>query len=108
MVRWSDARRVWEPVFVTRVELDAEMGDRAANYMWATECYRLEVKESGAWGMAPFTKAEAFAAWANRSYSWADCQRYWDELPWSGMEPRKIDDTSRDQLRARLQELVTV
>ena len=95
-------------MFVTRVELDAEMGDRAANNVWKRSCYHLAVKESGPWMMAPFTKAEASAAWANRSYSWDDCQRYWDELPLPGMQPRKICIISRNQLRARLQELVTV
>ena len=108
MVRWSDAFRVWEPAFVTRAELDAKMGDRAANHVWATERYSFAVKASGRWGMAPFTQAEAFAAWFNRRFSWDYCQRFWDELPFTGMDPRKIDDASRDQLKQRLKELVTV
>ena len=107
MVRWSDGLGMWKPVFVTKAELDVKMGDRAANYVWATECYHLAAKESGCWGMAPFTKAEAFAAWANRVYSWASGQRYWDQLPRSAIEPRNVDDTSRARLKARLQELVT-
>lgn len=35
---WSHESGVWEHVFVTRVELDADMGEADANMMWVQGC----------------------------------------------------------------------
>ena len=104
-VSWSNVCHEWEPVFVTRAELHEKLGGSAASEMWQSWCFQLEVKESSDF-RKPCTKAEAFAAWANRGYSWASCRRYWDQLEPSMLEPRQIDDTSRSRIKARLQELV--
>ena len=105
MVRLSYVCNEWEVVFITRVELNAELGDSAAKDMWEKECVHLAMKESSELSK-PCTKAETFAAWTNRGYSWTCSRTKWNQLR-CALEPKVIDSISRERIKARLQELVS-
>ena len=105
MVRWSNVRDEWETVFVAALELKEELGGPESVKMWDDWCFDLAVKATSDFP-TPITKAEAFVAWFNSGYTWTSCRTYWDQLPHSEIEPRNIDDTSRERLKARLQQLV--
>ena len=105
MVQWSDVRGEWETVFVAKLELKEDLGDPESVIMWDDWCFDLAVKVISDFP-TPITKAEAFVAWFNSGYTWTSCRTYWDQLPHSEIEPRNIDETSRERLKARLQQLV--
>ena len=55
----------------------------------------------------PVTKAEAYAAWANRHYSWKSCARWWDQHHKFEAALREMDEQSRTWINTRLKHVQT-
>ncbi len=100
-IRWSEDRDEWVAEFVTHAALHEEENAKEAEATWRDGCFDLACKEISEFP-APVTKAEVFAAWANKRYSWTDCARWWDQHRRSTVEPRKVDEESRKRIRTQL------
>ena len=105
-VQWSHARKEWFAEFVTKPELDCEQGHAAAEETWKHRCFNLECKKIDEF-RDPVTKAEAYAAWASRHYSWKICAQLWDQFHKSDDAPRQMDEESRTRISTRLKHVQT-
>ena len=100
-LQWSEARQEWFAEFATKNELHFKHEDSAAEYAWKHWCFDLDCKKIDEFP-EPLTKAEAYAAWANKQYSWKSCARWWDQHQKSDAAPRKMDEQLRTRISTRL------
>ena len=98
---WSDSQNKWIYEFATQAELLLDHTCSEARKHWRNCCFDLTCKKIDEFP-EPVTKAEAFAAWANRYYSWKDCEIWWNQWTQAEMEPRKVDEESQERMKRRL------
>ena len=102
-VRWSEEDGQWVAEFVTKDQVNNERKavKEEADAEWRDWCFHLTRKEIPEFP-EPVTKAEAFAVWANKNYSWGSYTRWWDQHRQSTIEPRSVDEESEKRIKAEL------
>ena len=100
-IQWSEVGQEWIADFVTKVVLELEQGEAAAEITWEQWCFDLDCKIIDEFP-EPVTKAEAYAAWTNEQYSWESCARWWGHNHNFAAVARRMDEDSRSRISTRL------
>ena len=104
LVAWNTATNCYEASWITKKELVEHHGQRQADKMWRDECFKGTCKIFPEFAH-PVTEGQALVSWMKMGWSWEDARAYWQQAPQAHMAPIVADESSRERIRRRLQEL---
>ncbi len=76
LVKWNDDDRAYQVEWVTRKELVVDQGEREAEELWDSSCFKGVYKSFHNF-TEPVSQAQAMARWMNQGWSWAASAAGW-------------------------------